>query len=453
MATRRDACVAAAVAAAGSLAWALLRRRKARSGVGVALPYRAACVYLDWNATSPIFPEVTEAMLPFVGQHFGNPSSSHAFGVVCGDALSRARAQVATLVGGTADEIVFCGCGSEADNLALRGVVLAEHARRRGARGDAALPHVICTNIEHPAVTACLRALESEGLASFTPVPVDRDGLVAPAAVAAAVTPATVLVTIMHSNNEVGSVQPLRAISSAVRAAATAAGAPRAPLVHTDAAQSIGKVPVKAAELEVDLITIVGHKFGAPKGCAALFVRAGVELKPIIHGGGQEHGLRAGTECVPLCVGLGAAAAVVNAELSQISAHMLALRARLYSLLARGLGEQNVRVNGPARHALQGSGDAAGLSDSLPNTLSIGLRGVKAARVLAALNDSVAASASAACHTADVAKSSISFVLRALDVPIEFAVGTLRLSVGRHTTRADIERAAGLILSAAKAPQ
>ena len=333
--------------------------------------------------------------------------------------------------------------------------MLAEHARRRGARGDAALPHVICTNIEHPAVTACLRALESEGLASFTPVPVDGDGLVAPAAVAAAVTPATVLVTIMHSNNEVGSVQPLRAISSAVRAAATAAGAPRAPLVHTDAAQSIGKVPVKAAELEVDLITIVGHKFGAPKGCAALFVRAGVELKPIIHGGGQEHGLRAGTECVPLCVALGAAAAVVEAELPQISAHMLALRAHLYSLLARGLGEQNVRVNGPARRALdiEGAGAAAGLSDSLPNTLSIGLRGVKAARVLAALNDSVAASASAACHTADVAKSSISFVLRALDVPIEFAVGTLRLSVGRHTTRADIERAAGLILSAAKAPQ
>ena len=165
--------------------------------------------------------------------------------------------------------------------------------------------------------------------------------------------------------------------------------------------------------------------------------------------------MRAGTECVPLCVALGAAAAVVEAELPQISAHMLALRAHLYSLLARGLGEQNVRVNGPARRALdiEGAGAAAGLSDSLPNTLSIGLRGVKAARVLAALNDSVAASASAACHTADVAKSSISFVLRALDVPIEFAVGTLRLSVGRHTTRADIERAAGLILSAAKAPQ
>ncbi len=259
----------------------------------------------------------------------------------------------------------------------------------------------------------------------------------APADVAAALRPSTCLVTLMHANNETGALQPV----AAVAALAAAAGV----RTHTDAAQSAGKVPVRADELRVDYITIVGHKFGAPKGVAALFARRGAPLPRFLHGGGQEGGRRAGTENVLHIVGLGAAAALAAAEAAPLAAHMAALRDALQRELVASLGGADgsaVRV-----HA------GASAHGRLPNTLSIGVRGLGAAALLAELASSVAASAGAACHThvdAAAAAACVSHVLRAMEVPTDFAVGTLRLSVGRHTTRADVDRAAALIVAAAR---
>jgi len=438
------------------------------SAVGEALPHNAHCIYLDWNATSPIFPEVTRAMAPFIAEHFGNPSSGHVYGKACGLALESARKSVGALVGARdpATEIVFTGCGSEADNMAIRGAVVAA---RKAKRNPAWMPHVVTSNIEHPAVTACLRAMAAEEppMCNFTAVPVDGEGLLDPAVVAAAVIPGrTVLVTVMHSNNEVGSIQPLAAIAVAARRAAASGSLPLPLLVHTDAAQSFGKVRVNATALDVDMVTIVGHKFGAPKGIGALYVRRGVKLEPLVHGGGQENGRRAGTECVPLCVALGTASDIVRAEAEPLARHMRAMRGRLRARLSAALGAENVRINGPAAHEID---DGPLCMDdplrSLPNTLSIGLRGVVASVLLEELNCEMAASASAACHTADIAESqasvkrcsnsaaerkTTSFVLTALGVPYDFALGTLRLSVGRHTTLDEVDRGADLITASAK---
>jgi len=420
----------------------LREKQEQSSGVGKALPHNRHCIYLDWNATTPIFPEVTAALLPFASRHFGNASSSHVYGGVCSKAITEARSAVGRLIGATvpSQEIVFCGCGSEADNLAIRGTVLA------AKKSNNHEIEVVTSNIEHPAVTACLRALKEEGLISeFITVPVDREGLLDPTLVAAAVKPGrTALVTIMHSNNEVGSVQPIQEIVVACRRAAQ--GHPV--LIHTDAAQSIGKVPFDAVALDVDLATVVGHKFGAPKGVAALYVRKGVLLEPILHGGGQEHGLRAGTECVPLIVALGAAADVVRTEAPALHRHLQVMQKRLLANLQDGLGKDNVRVNGPA--AVEDGAAEPTRPRALPNTLSVGLRGIIAGQLLQELRELMAASAGAACHTADQANAQVSFVLQAMQVPREFAVGTLRLSVGRHTTAAEVDRASELILTAAR---
>lgn len=396
--------------------------------------------YLDWNATTPIFPEVTDAVLPFISSEFGNPSSGHCFGSPSRSAVARARAQVALLLACTDDEVVFCSCGSEADNMAIRGAValrkpgvLAAYQRK---------PHVVSSCIEHPAVTACLDAMVADGDIEVTYVDVDSYGHVDPKAIEAAIRPTTVLVTVMHSNNEVGSVQDIAAIAAAAREAHQALGGKYGLLVHTDAAQSVGKVAVHPTEMGADMATVVGHKFGAPKGVAALFVREGLALPPLLRGGGQEAGRRAGTEAVPQIVALGAAAEVVATELGAINAHMRLCRDLLYVGLAEGLGRDRLRVNGPP---LSG-GDAV----RLPNTLSLGIKGASAAAILDDLSRAdVAASASAACHASDVAEASISFVLRAMEVPEEFALGTLRLSVGRHTTEDEVDRAVQAICRSA----
>jgi cysteine desulfurase len=303
-------------------------------------------------------------------------------------------------------------------------------------------------------------------------------------AVAAALRPETALVTVMHANNEVGSVNPISEISAAVRAWCPVHSRP---LIHTDAAQSVGKIPVDVSTLGVDLLTLVGLKLGAPKGVAALYVKQGLRLPNLLYGGGQEAGRRAGTESVLLLVALGKACQIAAAELPAISRHMEATRGRLAQLLVEGLGEYGPPDPSPAasadtsldashdtcqdvskntfRTALQGepadtSMDAArdgpsgvrihgpaDMSHRLPNTLSIGLRGVQAAELLAALSDRLAASAGAACHTG---AAGISPVLRAMGVPIEYAVGTLRLSTGRHTTMAEVEAAAQLIIGEAR---
>jgi cysteine desulfurase len=248
-------------------------------------------VYLDYNATTPVDPRVVEAMLPYLTAHFGNPSSAHAYAEPAHTALDRARDQVAALLGTAADRIVFAGSGSEANNLALRGAVLAS-----GVDG----PHLITQSTEHPAVLNTCRALARLHGVDVTILPVDSDGLVDPADLASAITPRTVLVTIMAANNETGVLQPVPELARVAH--------DHGVLFHTDAAQVAGKLPLDLTSLDVDLLTVVGHKMYAPKGIAALYVRTGVALEPIIYGGGQEHGLRAGTENIASAVALGAAA-------------------------------------------------------------------------------------------------------------------------------------------------
>ncbi|KAL1515846.1 hypothetical protein AB1Y20_002461 [Prymnesium parvum] len=306
---------------------------------------------------------------------------------------------------------------------------------RRRAEGAASspLPHVVTSTVEHPAVVECLRFLAAAGRLDVSWVRVDGTGRVCAREVAAAVTPHTILVTIMHSNNEVGAVQPVAEIVRRVR---THSARPSA-LVHTDAAQSAGKLPLDVRELGVDMLTLVGHKLGAPKGVAALYVRRPLRLGSLLHGGAQEGGRRAGTEAVLLLVALGEAARIAREELALASAHMARTRERLAALLVGGLGAATVRVHGPAE-----------ASHRLPNTLSIGIKGVRAAELLATLEDRVAASAGAACHSDD--PPSVSPVLAAMGVPEEYAIGTLRLSTGRHTTMEEVEKAAALIIAEVK---
>ncbi|KAL4448398.1 hypothetical protein ABPG75_005617 [Micractinium tetrahymenae] len=397
-------------------------------GLGESLPYfsQTGCIYLDWNATTPVFPEVAEAMRPYLTA-FGNPSSAHAYGRPCNEAVDLARRQVAAMVGAEPGEVHFTSCGTEADAWAIWGAVMA--ARKR--HGNGVLPHVVSSCIEHPAVVETLASLAAQGLLTHTAVPVNEEGLVSPADVAAAIRPETVLVTVMHSNNEVGSVQPIAELAALARE--------RGVLMHSDAAQSLGKVAVDVKELGVDMLTIVGHKFGAPKGVAALYIRQGVQIERLLCGGGQEFGRRAGTESVLLLVGLGTAAAIVSRELPATAAHMAALRDSLQEQLLAGLPAGTARVNGPAEPAAR-----------LPNTLSIGIAGIQASTLLAELSDRLAASAGAACHSNGGA---VSAVLRAMGVPTQPALGTLRLSVGRHTTQADVDAAAQMILDYVKRHQ
>lgn len=456
-------------------------------GIGSPLPRAAehgSCIYLDYQATTPIWREVAEAASPFLSTHWGNPSSAHAFGRPCAAAICAARAAVAALIGAQPNEILFTSCGSEADNHAIVGAVKLAEAAARAAGRQFPLhppPHVVTTNAEHPAVERCLAALQAEGRCDATYVPVGSDGLVSADAVAAALRPETVLVTVMHANNEVGSINPVGAISAVVRARCPGA------LIHTDAAQSVGKIPVNVNTLGVHLLTLVGHKLGAPKGVAALYVRDGLHLPNLLHGGGQEAGRRAGTESVLLLVALGKACQIAAAELPATSRHMEATRGRLAQLLVEGLGghespdawpvaspgkshdtsqdtsqdrsrdrSRGGQVSDPADTSLDASRDGpsgvrihgpADASLRLPNTLSIGLRGVRAAELLASLSERLAASAGAACHTGE---AGVSPVLRAMGVPVEYAVGTLRLSTGRHTTMAEVEAAAQLIIGEAK---
>jgi len=399
----------------------VLKRRRRRRAVGSPLPKvpgAGSCIYLDVNATCPIYPDVADASAPFFREFWGNPSSPHAYGRPCKEAITKAREQVASMLNASADEIIFCGCGSEADNWSILGALeLGAGQQRR---------HIVTTSIEHPAILVCIDALVKAGKCDVTIVPCDNMGYVAVDAVVSAVKPGvTALVTIMLANNEVGSVQNIGDMSRRCKE--------RDPglLFHTDAAQACGKIAVNVESMGVDLCTIVGHKYGAPKGVAALYVRKGVALPSMIKGGGQESGRRAGTECAPLIVALGEASAIWNEQQHEIQEHMGKMRDMLQSRLVELLGEQRIRVNClPAK------------KDVLPNTLSIGIKGVAASKVLEALSESVAASAGAACHAS---ATSVSQVLQAMDVPLEYAKGTLRLSVGRHTTADEVQRAAALI--------
>jgi len=360
-------------------------------------------IYLDYNATTPLDPQVRQAMLPYLGDNFGNPSSTHPYGTTARKAVEKARQQVAELLGCKPYEIVFTGGGSEANNLAIKGVALAY-----GEKGN----HIVTSAIEHPAVLEVCRYLEARGF-RVTYLEVDEHGLVDPQDVAKAITPDTILVTIMHANNEVGTIQPIAEIASITRQ--------RGVLLHSDCAQTVGKIPVNVEELGVDLASIAAHKFYGPKGIGALYVRSGVDLVPIIHGASQEMGLRAGTENVPAIVGLGEACRIVSENLEKHSEHMRSMRERLRQGLSRLDG---IRFHGHPEKCL-------------PNTLSVGFRGLEANTILAELT-TVAASPGAACHSEG---EDISHVLQAMKVPREFAIGTIRFSVGRHTTPQEIDKA------------
>ena len=370
-------------------------------------------VYLDYNATTPIAPEVAEAIRPCLGPLFGNPSSPHLYGIEARRAVEAARAQVADLLGCAPGEVVFTGGGTEANNMALKGVARAADATKRR--------RIVTSAIEHPAILEPLEALAAEGVEVIV-LPVDGHGLVDPDAVRRAVDERTLLVSVMHANNEVGTMQPITEIA----AIAHEAGA----LMHTDAAQTPGKASVRADVLGADLISLAGHKLYAPKGVGALYVREGVRLAKFMHGATHEGNRRAGTENLIGIVGMGAACALVSHNLEGHIAHLRAMRDRLQAgLLAT---DPAARVNGhPAQR--------------LPNTLSIGFRGLNAGDLLVEMADRVAASAGAACHSDQVTVSS---VLQAMGVPFEYARGTLRFSVGRMTTPDEIDETVDAVAAA-----
>ena len=361
-------------------------------------------IYLDYNATTPIDPEVAEAMLPYVHGLFGNPSSGHSFGRSAREGVDRARAQVASLLGCDTNDLIFTSGGTEANNHAIKGVAWADGQRRN---------HIITSAIEHPAVTEVCRWLEGQGY-RVTYLPVDAYGMVDSRQVEEAISPETLLVTIMHANNEVGTIQPIAEITEV----AHRYGA----LVHVDCAQSVGKIPVTVDDLGIDLLSIAGHKLYAPKGIGALYVRPGVRLEKLMHGANHEQDRRAGTENVMQMAGLGKACSLIEQNLPRHSTHMSKMRDRL----EQGLLESRLdaRINGHPEKRL-------------PNTCSISFRGVEADRVLASL-PTVAASAGAACHSDRI---EMSHVLAAMNVPEDYAMGTLRLTAGRFTTVDEIDRA------------
>jgi cysteine desulfurase len=352
-------------------------------------------VYLDYNATTPIDPRVAEAMRPFIERDFGNPSSAHAYGTAAKRAVEKARRQVASLLGCEVYEVVFTSGGSESNNHAILGV-----ARASRGKGN----HIITSSIEHPAVVEVCRFLEANGFA-VTYLPVDEFGLVDPRDVERAVTPQTILITIMHANNEVGTIEPVAEIAAMARSSGI--------LVHSDCAQSLGKIPVGVPELGVDLLSVAGHKIYAPKGVGALYVRDGVNPEKLIHGADQERKRRAGTENVIGIVGLGEACAIISEGLESHARHMRAMRDRLEEGLKAEFGD--VRINGhPGKR--------------LPNTTSMGFRGLEANTILSELTG-VAASAGAACHSDRV---DISSVLEAMG---DHALEEVKAVVGRLSPR------------------
>ncbi len=487
------------------------------------------CIYLDYNATTPIWPEVSSVMRPYTLQCFGNPSSSHVFSAPCKEAVKVARRHVQYLVNASSpDTIYFTSCGTESDNRAIDIALHAYHVHK--SKGDTHPPHVVTCAIEHPAVLVYLRMLESQEKITLTTLPVDEEGFVLPGEVQGALTKRTALVSIMHSNNEVGTIQPIQAIANVIKQYnarhMTTEKSGRHILLHCDAAQSLGKVTVDVDVLGVDMLTVVGHKFGAPKGVAALYVanhdiylRGGLAGSPLLVGGGQEHGARGGTENVILIAALGEAARIARAEAVATLFHLLRLKKRLIRALKSGSNEQgstlSIRFNGPERSnddeeissdlslllmiLKQPSSRAPGMSsnghssngdsrvvaedwmkfsetckyedgedegeerkrpavfsamsgtlvEQLPNTVSVSFRNVRTQQLMPLLQSRVACSAGSACHSEAASGDVLSPVLAAMRVPVEYGRGTLRLSFGRHTTEAEIDKAAAHILESA----
>jgi cysteine desulfurase len=373
-------------------------------------------IYLDYNATTPVDPQVVTAMLPYLQTHFGNPSSTHAYGRSAREAMAQARRQVSDLLACAPDEIIFSGGGSESDNMAIRGVALGLRERGR---------HLITQATEHPAVLNACDALRRLHGFEVTVLPVDAYGQIRLADLEAALCEDTRLVSIMHANNETGTLQPLAAIAEIVHR--------RGALLHSDAAQAVGKLPVHPRELGVDLLTIAGHKLYAPKGIGALYVRRELApwLEPVIYGGGQEGGRRAGTESIAGIVALGKACELAAADLPLAMRQLRELRDSLHSLLSRALPGR-VYLNG---HPIE----------RLPNTLNVSIEGSVGEDLLAA-TPALACSTGSACHEGHNEPSP---VLTAMNVPRTRALAAVRLSVGRWTSRGGLEQAAAQLSAAA----
>jgi cysteine desulfurase len=364
-------------------------------------------IYLDFNASTPIAPEVAQAMKPFLSKHFGNPSSQHWAGEPAKEAVEKARKQVADLLQCQPEEIVFTSGGSESNNHAIKGVYFA--LKEKGN-------HIITTQIEHPAVLNPSRFLEKLG-AEVTYVGVDLYGKVDPQEIEKAITPRTILITVMHANNEVGTIQPIEEISKIAKKHGI--------LFHTDAAQSVGKIETKVNELGVDLLSVAGHKVYAPKGVGALYIRLGTSIEPLIHGAGHESGRRAGTENVLLIVGLGKACEIAEKYVN--SERIQKLRDRFLEKLQKIFGD-DVVLNGHPTHRL-------------PNTLNVSFVGKVGGEILSQL-DGVAASTGAACHSGSV---ELSPVLKAMGIPPEVGMGAIRFSLGHTTTLQELERVTQLL--------
>lgn len=361
-------------------------------------------IYLDYNASTPTDPAVVEAMHPYLSGLYGNPSSSHAYGQPLKEALQKARAQVAALVGSAPEEIVFTSGASESNNWVLKSFALT---MRRNA-------HLITSQVEHPCILNVCRFLETLGT-QVTYLPVDRYASVRVEDVEKAITPQTVLISIMHSNNEVGTIQQIAEISVVARRY----GVP----LHSDAAQSAGKIPVSVKELGVDLLTLAGHKFYAPPGVGALYIRSGIKLEPFIHGAGQESTLRSGTENVAFAVALGKACELALQDLEQRELHVRNLRDYFQSELQKRFGDAIVINGHPERR--------------LPNTLHVSFRNTTGVDLLAKVPE-LAASTGPACHSSEI---HLSATLKAMGISPELGAGSIRFSLGKYTTHKEIDEA------------
>lgn len=369
-------------------------------------------VYLDYNASAPLDPRVKAAMEPYLAEFFGNSRSGHGFGTRVKAAIEEARAQVAAMLGAEPDEILFTSGGSEANNLAVKGLAWALPERR----------HLVLGAIEHYSVAYAVDFLKTQGREA-TVVGVDRLGRIDPAAVEAALRPDTLLACFQHANNEIGTIQDIAAISRRVR--------DKGVYLHCDAAQSVGKLPVRVNDLGVDLLTLAGHKFCGPQGIGALYRRRGVPLVPLVHGAGHEDGLRSGTHSVALIAGLGRACQLVTEGLEADARRMAELRDRLHGLLKAGYPDL----------VLNGDPDRR-----LPHTLNVSFPGLDGHAVLTAA-EGLAATTGAACHSGSPEPS---MALKAIGAPLEVGLGAVRLSLGRGTSEADIEKAAHTLVQAAR---
>jgi cysteine desulfurase len=372
-------------------------------------------VYLDYNATTPVDPEVAKEMIPYIESIFGNPSSSYSIGRSNKDAVEKARAQVAQLINCHPEEIYFTSCATESNNHAIKGIAWANSTKGR---------HIITSDIEHPAVTEVCKHLSLQGF-EITSLPVDQYGRVNPKDVKNAIRKDTILITIMHANNEVGTIQPIQKISAIAQQ--------KNIVFHTDASQSVGKIEADVNKLGVDLLTIAGHKLYAPKGIGALYIRKGTSIENLMHGAGQEKGIRPGTENVIHTIGLGKACEVMLRDFKQNQQNMQVSRDRLLNGLVSLLGNQ-VHVN-------------CNLENCLPNTLSVAFENVSAHALASFISKDVLISTGSACHSGE---TTISSVLQAMNLDFRTAAATVRISTGKHTTKEEVDFAVEALVNAIK---